>query len=189
MISCFKGKFRVTSPRGYRTHPITGEKESFHKGIDLVAVDNPTVYSVCDGIVKTAYQEGGAGFYIVVTMGDGRRVLYMHLKKGSYKVKNGQRVTRGQALAEMGNTGASTGAHTHLELRPKGTSSESLDICEFTGIQNKVGLYTSNEPFLDELVERVRKKCKFEDYTINHLLEHKWAYALFKKLDDAMNKA
>ena len=38
-------------------------------------------------------------------------------------------------------TGASTGAHTHLELRPKGTTSDSLDIIEFTGLTNKVGVY------------------------------------------------
>ena len=186
MISCFKGKFKVTSPRGYRTHPITGAKESYHKGIDLVGVDDITVYSICDGIVKTAYQEGGAGYYIVVTMGDGRRVFYMHLKQGSYKVKDGQRVTRGQALATMGSTGASTGAHTHLELRPKGTSSDSIDICEYTKIPNKVGLYSSDEPFLDELVDNVKKKCGFDNNTIKFLLGHKWAYDLFLKLWNAM---
>ena len=139
MTSCFKGKFKVTSPRGYRT--LNGKRE-YHKGIDLVGVDDKTVYSICDGTVRTAYQANGAGNYIVVTMEDGRRVFYMHLKAGSFQVKNGEKVVKGQALGIMGSTGASTGAHTHLELRPKGTTSDSLDIIKFTGLTNKVGAYT-----------------------------------------------
>lgn len=139
MICCFKGKFKVTSPRGYRT---LGGKREFHKGIDLVGLDDTTVYSVSDGTVRTAYQGNGAGYYVVVTMADGRRVFYMHLKKDSFKVKNGDKVVAGQALGMMGSTGNSTGAHTHLELRPKGTTGDSLDICEFTGLTNKVGTYT-----------------------------------------------
>lgn len=142
MVSCFKGKFKVTSPRGYRT--IWGKRE-YHKGIDLVGVDDTTVYSISDGTVRTAYQGNGAGYYVVVTMADGRRVFYMHLKANSYKVKTGDKVVKGQALGIMGSTGASTGAHTHLELRPKGTTSDSLDIIEFTGLTNKVGTYEYKE--------------------------------------------
>ena len=140
MISCFKGRFRVTSPRGWRT--LNGKRD-YHKGIDLVGADDATVYSVCTGTVRTAFQANGAGNYVVVTMEDGRRVYYMHL--ASFKVKTGDTVCVGQAIGVMGNTGNSFGAHTHLELRPAGTGSESLDICEFTGIPNKVGSYEYKE--------------------------------------------
>lgn len=140
MVCCFKGKFRVTSPRGYRT--LNGKRE-FHKGIDLVGIDDKTVYSICDGTVRTAYQANGAGNYIVVTMTDGRRVFYMHL--ASFLVKNGAKIKRGEPIGIMGNTGNSTGAHTHLEIRPKGTTGNSLDIIEFTGLTNKVGTYTYKE--------------------------------------------
>lgn len=142
MLSCFKGKFKVTSPRGYRT--IWGKRE-YHKGIDLVGVDDTTVYSISDGTVRTAYQANGAGYYVVVTMADGRRVFYMHLKADSFKVKTGDKVVKGQALGVMGATGAVTGAHTHLELRPKGTTGDSLDIIEFTGLTNKCGIYQYTE--------------------------------------------
>ena len=169
MISCFKGKFKVTSPRGYRTHPVTGEKGTFHKGIDLVGVDDTTVYSICDGTVKTAYQANGAGYYIVVTMDDGRRVFYMHLAKDSFKVINGQRVSRGQALGVMGSTGNSTGAHTHLELRPAGTTYDSLDITEFTGIPNKIGTYEYKE----------ETNMKFKDVPDTH-----WAAKAIEELSD-----
>lgn len=140
MVCCFKGKFRVTSPRGYRT--LNGKRE-FHKGIDLVGIDDKTVYSICDGTVRTAYQANGAGNYIVVTMTDGRRVFYMHL--ASFLVKNGAKIKIGEPIGIMGNTGNSTGAHTHLELRPKGTTGNSLDIIEFTGLSNKVGTYEYKE--------------------------------------------
>lgn len=136
MISCFKGKFRVTSPYGNR---ILGGKTEFHKGLDLVGESDTTVYAVSGGKVRTAFQANGAGNYAVVTQDDGKRIYYMHLKK--FLVKNSAVVSVGEPIGIMGNTGNSFGAHTHLEIRPKGTSSESLDISEYTGIPNKTGTY------------------------------------------------
>ena len=161
MICCFKGKFRVTSP--YGTRVLNGVAE-FHKGIDLVGIDSTTVYSVSDGTVKIACQPNGAGNYIVITMPDGRRVFYMHLE--SFLVTNGQNVKAGQAIAIMGNTGNSTGAHTHLEIRPKGTTSQSLDITEFTAIPNTKGVYINDsipvaftqEQFDDMLNDYLRRQ-------------------------------
>jgi murein DD-endopeptidase MepM/ murein hydrolase activator NlpD len=194
MVSCFKGKFRVTSPRGTRTDPITGKKGTYHKGLDLVGIDDKTVYSICDGTVRTAYEANGAGYYIVVTMDDGRRVYYMHLKKGSYLVKNNERVVKGQALGIMGSTGASTGAHTHLELRVKGTSYDDLDIAEFTDIPNKIGVYEYKEQLTakEKHEYAVSCACNLEDktglekQTINWLWTYKYADDLFIKLWDAM---
>lgn len=139
MISCFKGKFRLTSPRGDRV--LNGVK-GYHHGIDLVGLDDTTVYSIVDGKVRTG-ADNSAGNYVCVTIEDGRRVYYFHLK--SFKVKTGDTVKKGQAVGIMGNTGHSFGAHTHLELRVKGTAYKSLDISEFTGIPNKVGVYEYKE--------------------------------------------
>ena len=139
MISCFKGKFRLTSPRGDRV--LNGVK-GYHHGIDLVGIDDTTVYSIADGKVRTG-SDNSAGNYVCVTIPDGRRIYYFHLK--SFKVKTGDSVTKGQAVGIMGNTGHSFGAHTHLELRVKGTAYKSLDINDFTGIPNKVGVYTYTE--------------------------------------------
>ncbi len=194
MISCFKGTFRVTSPRGVRTDPITGKKGTYHKGLDLVGIDDTTVYSISPGIVRTAYEAGGAGYYIVITMDDGRRVYYMHLKKGSFKVKNGERVSKGQALGIMGSTGNSTGAHTHLELRVKGSSYDDLDITEFTGIPNKIGVYEYKEQLSDKEKHEyavscacnVEDKTGLEKQTINWLWTYKYADDLFIKLWEGM---
>ena len=196
MISCFKGTFRVTSPRGVRTDPITGKKGTYHKGLDLVGIDDSTVYSISSGIVRTAYEAGGAGYYIVITMDDGRRVYYMHLKKGSFKVKNGERVSKGQALGIMGSTGNSTGLHTHLELRVKGSSYDDLDIAEFTAIPNKIGVYEYKEQLSDKEKHEYAVSCAcnveyktgLEKQTINWLWTYKYADDLFIKLWEGMDR-
>ena len=184
MICCFKGKFRVTSPRGTRT---LGGVTAFHKGIDLVGMDDTTVYSISDGVVTTSYQANGAGYYVVVTMADGRRVFYMHLKANSFKVKNGDTVKKGQALGIMGSTGDSTGAHTHLEIRPAGTTNESLDICEFTGIPNKIGVYEYKAEITPyEAACKIEDKCGLEKQTMSYLWKYKYANELMIKLWRAM---
>lgn len=178
MICCFKGKFRVTSPRGTRT---LGGVTAFHKGIDLVGMDDITVYSICDGTVRTAYEANGAGNYVVVTMSNGHRVFYMHLAK--FLVKNGVKIKTGEPLGIMGSTGDSTGAHTHLELRPKGTTSESLDICEFTGIPNKIGVYEYKPDITPyEAACIIEDKCGLEKQTMSYLWKYKYANDLMLKL-------
>lgn len=142
MISCFKGKFKVTSPRGWRN---LGYKE-YHKGLDLVALGDKTVYAVADGkIDATPYEPSGFGYYVRQVLPDGRRIYYGHLAAGSIVVKPGQEIKKGDKLGVMGSTGRSTGAHTHIELRPQGTSKDSLDIAEFLDIPNKQGTYEYKE--------------------------------------------
>ena len=185
MICCFKGKFKITSPRGYRT--LSGKRE-FHKGVDLVGIDDKTVYAVADGTIDaTPYEASGFGYYIRQKLADGRRIYYAHLKKGSICVKPGQRIKAGDALGIMGATGRVTGAHTHLELRPEGTAGDSLDICEFCGIQNKAGTYSYvPAPTLDELIKKVKVGYSFENQTIDFLKKYEYAYSLFERLAEKL---
>ena len=167
MISCFKGNFRLTSCRGER---VLSGKSEFHKGIDLVGEDDTAVYAVCDGIIDaTPYEKNGFGYYVRQKTDDGRRIYYAHLKKGSISVTAGQKIRKGERLGEMGSTGNSTGAHTHLEIRPAGNGSESIDICKFTGIPNAIGRY-----FYDE-----GKAQRFSDVS-----EDYWAYDAIEHLAD-----
>ncbi len=192
MISCFKGKFRVTSPRGYRT--LSGKRE-YHGGMDLVALDDKNVYAVADGVVDAVpFEANGFGYYVRQLFDDGSRLYYGHLAKGSIVVKAGQSIRKGDKLGVMGSTGNSTGAHTHLELRVKGTSKTSLDISEFCGIPNKIGTYeyvpmtTSEEKhkYAVTCAERLEDKTGLEKSTINWLWTYKHADDLFIKLWVAM---
>ena len=192
MVSCFKGKFRVTSPRGYRT--LSGKSE-YHGGLDLVAVDDKTVYAIADGKVDAVpYEANGFGYYVRQLLPDGRRIYYGHMAKGSIKVKAGQSIKKGDKLGVMGSTGKSTGSHTHIELRIKGTSKTSLDIAEFCGIPNKIGTYVYKPTMTDEEKHTyaVECACNLEDKTglekttINWLWTYKYADDLFIKLWEAM---
>ena len=90
----------------------------------------------------------------------------------------------------MGSTGKSTGAHTHIELRPKGTSKDSLDISEFCGIPNKVGTYEAQEGLSPEQKNKkayecackIEDKCGLSKETIKWLWTYKYADDLFIKL-------
>lgn len=181
MISCFKGKFKVTSLRGYRT---LGGKTEYHGGLDLVALGtDKSVYAIADGKVDAVpFEANGFGYYVRQLLPDGRRIYYGHMAKGSICVKAGQSIKKGDKLGVMGSTGNSTGEHTHIELRVSGTSKTSLDICEFTGIPNKFGTYEAEGITAEQAKENIRKKCGFEAHTMEYLASYKWADDLFMKL-------
>ena len=89
-----------------------------HRGQDLSAPEGTPVIAPRGGVVKTiAYQRGGAGNYIVLDgAGENRNYVFMHLATGTNRVREGQRVRTGQRLADVGNTGSSSGPHLHFEI-------------------------------------------------------------------------
>lgn len=90
-----------------------------HRGIDIAApVGTPVVASAPGVVTYSQYNYGGYGNLIEVTHPDGSLTLYAHNNRNL--VKNGQFVSQGQQIAEMGNTGRSTGPHTHFELHSPG---------------------------------------------------------------------
>jgi len=102
-----------------------------HQGQDIAAAEGTPVVSPVAGVVHwRAYQASGAGHYVVVRGDDGRDYAFMHFQDGSVLVQKGQRVAAGQRLANVGDTGASDGAHLHFEIWPDGwyASAESHPI-------------------------------------------------------------
>lgn len=134
---------------------MSGQRE-YHKGLDLVGIDDSSVYAIADGEVRVLYEANGFGRYIRQTLSDGRRIYYGHL--ASVSVEDYKNVKKGDKIGVMGSTGKSTGKHTHLEIRPKGTSTDSEDISAFTGIPNACGTY--------KYIPSVSK-----DYTVQNLIE------------------
>ena len=152
-----------------------------------MGIDDKNVYAIADGIIDdTPYEAGGFGYYVRQKLPDGRRIYYGHLQRGSICVSPGQTVRRGDKLGIMGMSGRSTGKHTHLEIRVPGTSKQSLDICEFTGIPNAIGTYEVTPPTPEEAAMKIQEKCGFEDATMEYLKGYKFADSLFVKLWQAM---
>jgi murein DD-endopeptidase MepM/ murein hydrolase activator NlpD len=123
IIAPVKGKYKVTSPFGWRVHPITGKKK-LHDGVDLVSGKaNTTIIAPEDGVVlearKSTVPGGGYGYFVKMKGMTGATHLFAHLVEGSIEVKKGQRIIQGQKLGIMGTTGASTGIHLHWEVRGK----------------------------------------------------------------------
>ena len=89
-----------------------------HQGQDVVAAEGTPVVAPWAGLVEfVRFQRSGAGWYIVLDGDDeDRDYVFMHLRKGSIVVTAGQHVSAGQPLAQVGNTGSSSGPHLHFEI-------------------------------------------------------------------------
>lgn len=89
-----------------------------HQGQDISAALGTPVVAPWAGIVEAVkYQASGAGYYVVLDgAGEDRDYVFMHLRKGSTLVTRGQSVAKGQQLAQVGSTGASSGPHLHFEI-------------------------------------------------------------------------
>lgn len=99
---------------GPAIHPIY-KSQRMHKGIDFKAKPGTPVLATADGEVTFAGTKGDYGILVIIQHADGYVTSYAHLQ--SYSVKVGQRVTLGEEIAAVGNTGASTGPHLHYEVR------------------------------------------------------------------------
>ena len=109
----------VSSNYGKRTDPFTG-KPAFHHGIDFAGKEGSNVVAVASGVVTWTGSRSGYGEMVEVSHGDGFVTRYSHNKESL--VKAGDVVRKGQAIALMGSTGRSTGAHVHYEVYKHGRS-------------------------------------------------------------------
>ncbi len=108
---------RITTPYGWRTHPITRQRD-FHSGLDIANRLGSSIYATADGIVKEIGSNRYYGRYIIITHKFGYETMYAHLDRAI--VQKGEEVHKGKIIALMGNTGRSTGSHLHYEVRRYG---------------------------------------------------------------------
>ncbi len=120
---------RVSSKFGYRTHPVTGEKGTFHKGIDLTAPKGTPVYAARSGVANV-YSSTTGGNTVSLNHQDGFKTNYLHLN--SYVVKKGEWVAAGQLIGYVGSTGRSTGPHLHYAVYKNG---EAINPAPYLGIK------------------------------------------------------
>jgi murein DD-endopeptidase MepM/ murein hydrolase activator NlpD len=102
---------------GWRIDPFSG-KNAFHEGIDFNAEPGTPIVAAAGGIVVYSDFHPEYGNMIEIDHGNDLVTRYAHASKRLVRV--GEVVLRGQKIAEVGNTGRSTGAHLHFEIRDKG---------------------------------------------------------------------
>ena len=118
----------ITSPYGWRIHPVWGYR-SLHDGIDIGAACGTPVRAPADGVVLETYYSSALGNRIVVANGTssgvGLGTTYNHLS--SYIVQPGEKVTRGQVIGYVGTPGWSTGCHLHFSVLQNGVAVDPMN--------------------------------------------------------------
>ncbi len=107
----------ITSPFGYRIHPITGSSR-FHAGLDFGVGHGTPIQAADNGVVIESGWVGGYGNCVIIDHGGGWTTLYGHASR--LNISAGQTVRRGQVVSYVGSTGMSTGPHLHFETRYHG---------------------------------------------------------------------
>ncbi|QLQ19183.1 MAG: peptidoglycan DD-metalloendopeptidase family protein [Exiguobacterium profundum] len=115
--------FRYTSGFGVRQDP-KGWGRRMHEGVDMAGSYGAPVYATADGVVIYAGWENGYGLLVKIKHDFGIETRYGHLSQ--IRVGVGQRVSRGDKIGDMGNSGRSTGTHLHYEVRVNGAAKNPM---------------------------------------------------------------
>jgi murein DD-endopeptidase MepM/ murein hydrolase activator NlpD len=97
-----------------------------HDGVDLVAPTGTPVYAASDGGVVGAAPKGGYGNWIRIDHQETLSTVYGHLSSFAPGVEAGVRVSKGELIGFVGNTGRSTGSHLHFEILSNGRAVDPL---------------------------------------------------------------
>lgn len=114
---CMPLRAPVTSPFGWRKHPIFGVRK-FHSGVDLAGPNRSAIHAADGGNVLYTGWYGGYGKVVIISHGNSMATLYAHLSRVA--VGSGDNVAKGDVIAYEGTTGFSTGPHLHFEVRVNG---------------------------------------------------------------------
>ena len=111
------GRYRNTSGFGYRRDPINGGRR-LHAGVDFAGSRGTPIVAGGDGVVIFAGRQSGYGLMVEIRHSHGYTTRYAHLTR--IRVSEGERVSRGERIGDMGCTGRCTGTHLHYEVRRNG---------------------------------------------------------------------
>jgi len=182
---------RQTSPYGPRNYAGL----EFHPGIDIGATvpgkEGDNLYAVADGTIRVSKANAGNpatgyGYYVVIEHSN-YCSLYGHMQR--LEVKEGQIVKAGEVIGHMGNTGLSSGAHLHFEIRDcnyakfweKGTLKG-----EYKHAIDPKPLLLKNVLSITEALKIIKNECKYDDDTMKFMLTHQWPQNFLDKAARAM---
>ena len=124
------GGFRLSSGFGMRTDPFTGMLGR-HDGLDFTSTIGAPILATADGVVSRSGWEDTYGNIVEITHAEGFMTRYAHIS--TRHVTEGQRVKRGDRIAEVGSTGRSTGPHLHYEVFHQGHVINPLQVLPHLG--------------------------------------------------------
>ena len=113
-----------TSKFGYRLSPFTG-RPIMHQGLDMAAPPGTPIIAPADGVVSFAGYDQGYGKLVSIDHGYGVSTRFGHTSQ--IYVQVGQKVSKWDVIAAVGNTGRSTGPHLHYEVRINGTPVDPIN--------------------------------------------------------------
>lgn len=155
MNSPYNGRFQVTQQF----------KGADHDGLDLVGLDSKEIHATVSGSVRYAGWENssnhkqGFGQYVCIKSDtDGYYYYFGHMS--ALKVKTGDTVKVGKVIGIEGDTGYSFGSHCHYCVRKKFARGNFLDVCEISGIPNKLGVY--NDGYVEKQKTETKEEAKTE---------------------------
>jgi murein DD-endopeptidase MepM/ murein hydrolase activator NlpD len=119
---------RLSSPYGWRSDPISGERR-YHAAIDLAANQGTPVKAAMEGRVTSIGFNSTYGNYITITHSGGYQTMYAHLS--TVGVEKNQYVAQGKEIGKVGSTGYSTGSHLHFAIYKNNRSLNPLDYLKF----------------------------------------------------------
>lgn len=114
-----KGRPRVSSPYGWRNHPVLMAR-IFHSGVDLAIAQNTPIVAGGDGVITQLGRKGAYGKYIRIRHSNGFQTAYGHMNGYKNGLKVGSKVKRGDVIGYIGQTGRATGPHLHYEVWKNG---------------------------------------------------------------------
>lgn len=147
--------YKISSYFGQRTAPTAGASTN-HQGIDIAVPIGTSVLSAASGTVTNVAYNASRGNYVEVQHSNGFTTLYQHLSKASVKV--GDKVTQGQSIALSGNSGISTGAHLHFEVKQNGKAVNPLTLDMSSSGGKSFESITEQNEALDGLLELIKEK-------------------------------
>jgi murein DD-endopeptidase MepM/ murein hydrolase activator NlpD len=120
----------ISSGFGQRKAPCRG-CSSDHKGLDFTPGSGTPISAMAEGVVREVNSSrGGLGTHVIIDhLIDGQLVtsVYGHMQAGSVTLTEGERISVGDTVGRVGNTGASTGAHLHFEIHVKQSPVDPYD--------------------------------------------------------------
>jgi murein DD-endopeptidase MepM/ murein hydrolase activator NlpD len=119
---------RISSPFGPRKHPVTGEENTFHTGVDISAPTGTLIYSPVDGTAALVETGPVGGRQIHIRNGSAE---YHFLHLSEQLVRQGAPVTKGMLIGRVGATGRTTGPHLHFAVKTSGQYIDPVNLIDF----------------------------------------------------------